>query len=79
LHCVRFRVPWRLDNLVAVADYQGYVHFLRREDGAFAARLATDGSAVRADPAKLTAMGLLVQTANWQLACNRNRADRCLT
>ncbi|MDK9703601.1 MAG: outer membrane protein assembly factor BamB [Sulfuritalea sp.] len=54
--------PVVLGNRVAVADYQGVVHLLRREDGAFAARANTDGSAVRAEPAHLGA-GLLVQTA----------------
>lgn len=58
--------PLALGNLVAVADYQGFVHFMQRDDGAFAARQATDGSAVRADP-QLFANGLLVQTANGSL------------
>ena len=48
---------------VAVADYQGVVHLLRQEDGAFAARATTDGSAVRAEPLRFGA-GMLVQTAN---------------
>jgi outer membrane protein assembly factor BamB len=48
---------------VAVADYQGVVHLLRQEDGAFAARATTDGSAVRAEPVRFGA-GMLVQTAN---------------
>lgn len=54
--------PLAIGGYVAVADYQGYVHLLRREDGAFAARIATDGSAVRTE---LQRMGdaLLVQTA----------------
>jgi outer membrane protein assembly factor BamB len=48
---------------VAVADYQGIVHLLRQEDGAFAARATTDGSAVRAEPVRFGA-DMLVQTAN---------------
>ena len=48
---------------VAVADYQGVVHLLRQEDGAFAARATTDGSAVRAEPVRFGA-DMLVQTAN---------------
>ncbi|MDP2821528.1 MAG: outer membrane protein assembly factor BamB [Sulfuritalea sp.] len=55
--------PLALGAQVAVADYQGVVHLLRREDGAFAARATTDGSAVRAEPARFGA-GFLVQTAN---------------
>ena len=46
---------------VVVADLQGYVHFLGREDGAFAARVATDGSPIRAQPQAL-ADGLLIQS-----------------
>ncbi|MDY7578612.1 outer membrane protein assembly factor BamB [Herbaspirillum sp. RTI4] len=42
--------PVSFRNTVAVGDYQGYVHFLSREDGAFAARTATDGSAIVANP-----------------------------
>lgn len=53
--------PLALDGLVAVADVQGMVHLLRREDGAFAGRAKTDGSAVRADPVRF-ADGFLVQT-----------------
>ncbi|MDP2811791.1 MAG: outer membrane protein assembly factor BamB [Rhodocyclaceae bacterium] len=55
--------PVVLGSHVAVADYQGVVHLLRVEDGAFAARLTTDGSAVNADPQRLPG-GFLVQTRN---------------
>ncbi|MDA8255078.1 MAG: outer membrane protein assembly factor BamB [Betaproteobacteria bacterium] len=55
--------PLAIGGQVAVADYQGVVHLLRHEDGAFAARATTDGSPVRADPVRFGA-GLLVQTAN---------------
>lgn len=48
---------------VAVADYQGYVHLINAEDGAFAARAATDGSPVMGAMLGLKA-GLVVQTAN---------------
>jgi len=40
---------------------QGYVHFLSREDGDFVARIATDGSPIRAQP-KILADGVLVQS-----------------
>jgi outer membrane protein assembly factor BamB len=49
-------------GLVAVADIQGVVHFLNREDGAFAAQLNTDGNPVLASPRAL-GRGLVVQTA----------------
>jgi len=55
--------PLALGAQVAVADYQGIVHLLRREDGAFAARANTDGSAVRGELLRF-GNGFLVQTAN---------------
>jgi outer membrane protein assembly factor BamB len=48
---------------VVVADLQGYVHFLSHEDGAFVARVATDGTPIRAQPLA-TSDGILVQTKN---------------
>jgi outer membrane protein assembly factor BamB len=46
----RLSTPVSYGRAVAVGDYQGYVHFMSREDGAFLARAATDGSAVTATP-----------------------------
>jgi outer membrane protein assembly factor BamB len=40
--------PLALGHEVAVADVEGYVHFLARETGAFMGRAETDGSAVSA-------------------------------
>jgi len=51
------------DRFVAVGDYQGHVHLLNTEDGAFAARAATDGSAIRGVMLRLKS-GLVAQTAN---------------
>ncbi len=42
--------PVSYGRAVAVGDYQGYIHFLSRENGAFLARAATDGSAIAAPP-----------------------------
>ena len=42
--------PVSYGRAVAVGDYQGYIHFLSREDGAFLARAATDGSAITSQP-----------------------------
>ena len=53
--------PIMLGRRVAVADFQGFVHFLDVDDGAFVARAATDGSAIRANPQRV-AGGLVVQT-----------------
>ena len=55
--------PLAFGSRVVVADAQGVVHLLRREDGAFAARLTTDGSAIAADPQRIPG-GFLVQTKN---------------
>jgi outer membrane protein assembly factor BamB len=55
--------PIALGSHVAVGDYQGVVHLLRREDGAFAARFATDGGGIAADPQRIDG-GFLVQTRN---------------
>jgi outer membrane protein assembly factor BamB len=52
-----------LGEFVAVGDYQGYVHFLSRADGAFAARVATDGSPILQSPVR-AGNTLLVQTRN---------------
>ena len=46
---------------VAVADGEGYVHFLSREDGSFVARAKTDGSPITAAPLPLGG-NILVQT-----------------
>lgn len=48
---------------VVVGDVKGFVHFLRRDDGAFAARIATDGSPVTAPP-RVVDGKILVQTRN---------------
>ncbi len=42
--------PIAFGRSVVVGDAQGYLHFLSREDGAFVARTATDGSAILATP-----------------------------
>jgi outer membrane protein assembly factor BamB len=56
-------LPLPIGTEVAIGDLQGFVHFVARESGAFIARIATDGSPVRAAPLRL-AEGLLVQTQN---------------
>jgi outer membrane protein assembly factor BamB len=56
--------PLSFGRYVVVGDYQGYVHLLSREDGSFAARIATDGSAISAPPIALDLSSFLVQTRN---------------
>lgn len=55
--------PIALANHVAVGDYQGVVHLLRRETGAFAGRFNTDSSGIAAEPMRIE-RGFLVQTRN---------------
>jgi outer membrane protein assembly factor BamB len=54
--------PLALGRHVVVGDFEGYVHLLSREDGSFAARIDTDGSAINAPPIALDATSFLVQT-----------------
>ncbi|OFZ72308.1 MAG: outer membrane protein assembly factor BamB [Betaproteobacteria bacterium RBG_16_64_9] len=59
----KLTAPLALGREIAVADAEGYVHFLSRENGQLIGRVATDGSAV-AGPMKPFPGGLLVQTRN---------------
>ncbi len=54
--------PIGLGSAVAVGDFEGYVHFMSREDGAFVARIKTDNSAVMPQMLNLGARKLLLQT-----------------
>lgn len=56
--------PLPMDELIAVGDVQGYVHFLQREDGAFAARMKTDDSAIMPQMTEISAGIMLAQTRN---------------
>ncbi len=49
----RVTAPVIVGDWLVVGDYQGYVHVLSREDGAFVARKATDGSAIVTAPVSL--------------------------
>lgn len=49
-------------GVVAVADAEGIVHFLSRDDGSFVARVKTDGAAVRT-PVQMLGSSFLVQTS----------------
>jgi outer membrane protein assembly factor BamB len=56
--------PLAFGRFVIVGDVEGYVHLLSREDGSFAGRIATDGSAIGAPPVALDANTFVVQTRN---------------
>ncbi|PCE27361.1 outer membrane protein assembly factor BamB [Paraburkholderia acidicola] len=59
-------IPYLLGRAVVVGDYQGFVHFLSRDDGTFIARMKTDGSAITAPPV-LAGDTLVVQTHDGDL------------
>jgi outer membrane protein assembly factor BamB len=59
----RLSTPVSYGRAVAVGDYQGYVHFLSREDGSFLARAATDGSPIVTAPL-VSGSNLIFQTQN---------------
>jgi len=54
--------PTAVGDFVLVGDYDGYVHVLDAEDGAFVARVPTDGSAIIAPPLR-AGPGVVVQTS----------------
>jgi outer membrane protein assembly factor BamB len=56
--------PLGLGRYVIVGDYQGYVHVMSRDDGAFVARIATDGSPIQVPPVAIDLSTFLVQTRN---------------
>ncbi|WP_036168822.1 outer membrane protein assembly factor BamB [Massilia sp. 9096] len=62
----RLSTPVSYGRAVAVGDYQGYVHFLSREDGSFLARAQTDGSAITSNPL-VSGSNLIFQTQNGTL------------
>lgn len=59
----RLSTPLSYGRAVAVGDFEGYVHFLSREDGSFLARAATDGSPVMGTPV-VAGTNLIFQTQN---------------
>ena len=63
----RLSTPVSYGRAVAVGDYEGYVHFLSREDGSFLARAATDGSQIIGTPV-VAGSHLIFQTQNGTVA-----------
>lgn len=57
----RLGTPLALGRSVVMGDFEGYVHFLSREDGQVVARMKTDGSAISAAPV-VAGQTLVVQT-----------------
>lgn len=58
--------PVSSERSVVVADKEGVIHWLAREEGAFLARMKTDGSPIITPP-QLLAHGILVQTTSGTL------------
>ncbi|TPQ36548.1 MULTISPECIES: outer membrane protein assembly factor BamB [Cupriavidus] len=57
----RLGAPLVLGRSVVMGDFEGYVHFLSREDGTVVARMKTDGSAISAAPV-VAGQTMVVQT-----------------
>ena len=62
----RLTAPVAVPAGVAVADFEGYLHFLSRGDGLLLGRLQLGGGAV-VSPPQATPRGIVVQTANGNL------------
>ena len=62
----RITAPLGVGSEVAFGDFEGQVHFLGRDTGAFVGRIATDGTAIRSAPVPL-GNGFLVQSAGGNL------------
>jgi outer membrane protein assembly factor BamB len=62
-------LPLPVDNAVAVGDFEGYVHFLARDSGAFVARFDSSRGPIRAAPIFIGALpsAFLVQTQDGAL------------
>jgi outer membrane protein assembly factor BamB len=58
--------PQPVGEAIVVGDFEGYVHFLARDTGAFLARYRSGGGPVRAAPKPIPG-GVLVQTQNGSL------------
>jgi outer membrane protein assembly factor BamB len=58
--------PYVSGNYVVVGDYEGYLHFLNRDDGSFAARFKADGGSIDTVPVELDG-ALLIQTSKGNL------------
>ena len=54
--------PLATKDYVVVGDFEGQVHFLKFEDGSFAARIATDGGGIAAAPKLMGDNKVLLQT-----------------
>lgn len=58
----RLSTPVPIGRAIAVGDGQGFIHFLSQEDGAFLARIGTDGSPITAALPLVTDTNVIFQT-----------------
>ncbi|MET3120761.1 outer membrane protein assembly factor BamB [Oxalobacteraceae bacterium GrIS 2.11] len=58
--------PISFGQAVIVGDYQGYIHFLSREEGSFLARMSTDGSPIITTPI-LAGKNVVFQTSQGEI------------
>jgi outer membrane protein assembly factor BamB len=58
----RLTAPLPMGNLIAVGDLEGYVHFLTRDEGKFAARIQLDSNAVMSLIPGATSKQLIAET-----------------
>jgi len=63
----RLSTPISFGRTVAVGDFEGYVHFLSREDGTLLGRVSTDGSPIKSVPL-LAGPNVIVQTQSGTVA-----------
>ncbi|WP_293776784.1 outer membrane protein assembly factor BamB [uncultured Oxalicibacterium sp.] len=54
----RLSTPIAFNNVVATGDFDGYIHFLSKEDGKLLARIKTDGGAIVARPQFADGVGI---------------------
>lgn len=59
--------PGVVGHYVVVGDFEGYLHFFDREDGALATRMATDGGPITSAPLAVGEGNLVVQTREGNL------------
>ena len=62
----RLSAPVSFGRSVAVGDFEGYIHFLSREDGSFLARTSTGGGAIVATPV-LAGANVVFQTKQGEI------------
>src|SRR4051812_36977170 len=60
-------LPVPIGDAIAVGDFEGYIHFLARDSGAFIARYESDGSPIHAAPLVLPSSRVLIETQSGSL------------